>query len=167
MSFSSTSGIPARQPYGGGDSSSIVLSLDPGTREARKQHRTSPFQVGNPDLSHLELGFLRVIGRNKIPIVAADEIQLDCRDRRLDTLPDMAQRWRSTKSVGTIKEPRSNTSAEARLWNNLKAMTDKLPRHIARICMILNFEFQIMSKPSLRKHRDITELLAVCFDSTP
>jgi serine/threonine protein kinase len=31
----------------------------------------------------------------------------------------------------------------------------------------LNFELQIMSKPSLGKHRNITGLLAVCFDSIP
>jgi serine/threonine protein kinase len=113
---------------------------------------TRRFTPREPDLDHLELQFLRMVGRSKVPIAALDDIPLDSGgnsdtpDQYGATMEVHKGNWRGKGVV--VKYIRRNYVGEA----YRRAMVD------------LNFELQLMSKQSLRGHRNIPKLLAVCFD---
>jgi serine/threonine protein kinase len=101
------------------------------------------------DFDDVELQFLRVVGRNKVSIIPTEEIKLK----------------RSHEQV-----VRSGATAEVQQaeWKG-QCVVVKYLRHMGHIQDYsrnhydLNFEMQLLSKPSLRQHRNIPRLLGVTF----
>lgn len=110
------------------------------------------YTPGDVHLEDLELGFLRVVGRNRVPIASIDEIQFDTPDGQAGkpieggaTMEVHKASWKGQKVVVKYVHKSYTGQAYRRAFYNL------------------NFELQLMSKPSLRKQRNIPSLLAVCF----
>jgi serine/threonine protein kinase len=147
MSRSTVSNILASRPFGSDESSSRTLASETGKRPGRF---LPPSEL---DLGDFELKFLRVVGRYKVPIAAHDDIQLDCLDRESDT---------SARHGATMVVHKGS-------WKGQRVAVKYVRRsHIGeayrRAMVDLNHELALMTKPSLRGHRNITKLLAVCFD---
>lgn len=112
------------------------------------------FPVKSPELDHAELGLLRVVGRNKAPIVTAHDIQRDASDEQLDG---------SSRSGATME-------VHIGSWKGQRVAVKYIRRShhgesYRRAMVNRNFELQLMSKPSLRSHRNVTKLLAICFNT--
>ena len=115
----------------------------------------------------MELAFLSTVSRGKIPIATSKDIQLDCVDRHLDT----QSRHGATMQVhrGTWKGRKVAFKYILRGWfsdgSDSSESIDGGNRAYRQDMYDLNFEVQIMSKPTLRSHPNITQLLAVCFSN--
>lgn len=161
MSGSQSSGKPPLRPFAGSSSSKKVCpTAGPG------QKITPARRPLGPNLENLELSFLRVVGRNKIPIAKSEEIQLDYSNRENDTsiqygatMEVRRGTWKGQRVA--IKYIRTTSSSEQDEQSKAKALYD-----YRKSMFDLNFELQVMSKASLRRHRNIAGLLAVCFDTT-
>ncbi|KAH0563020.1 hypothetical protein GP486_002416 [Trichoglossum hirsutum] len=151
-SLSSSGYAPARQPYISPPSSSL-------------RRRLPAVNYMEPSLDHTELAFLRTVGRTRTPIAAPEDIQLNCVDRKLDTL----SRHGATMQVhrGTWKGRKVAFKYIRRAWFPDGSEPDAgTSAHAYRQDMYdLNFELEVMSKASLQEHPNITKLLAVCFDT--
>ncbi|GAB1319630.1 hypothetical protein MFIFM68171_09840 [Madurella fahalii] len=127
-----------------------AISLVGGTQRAASRRFFPP---PDPDLDHLELSFLRVVGRNGVPMAAADDIQLDT----------------SATEAGSLSQFGATMQVCKGTWNGQRVAVKHIRKdHVGdsykRALRQVNYELQLMSKPSLRRHRNITKLLAVCFD---
>ncbi len=111
------------------------------------------FPPPDPFLQDLELSFLRVVGRNGVPTAAADDIQLDTPGMESDDSSQFGATMRVYK--GTWSGHRVAVK-----FIRKDHVGDAYKRGLRQV----NHELQVMSKPSLRRHRNITKLLAVCFD---
>ncbi|KAF9459300.1 kinase-like domain-containing protein [Collybia nuda] len=129
------------------------------TIQSSSSFRYGPAPISKDD----ELGILRVVGRNNIPIVPLADIQLASTNWQTDaqTRSGLAMHvHRGTwggQSVA-LKRVRKHMFNEGGTHSQENAM-----RH-SRAILDLGFELQIMSKPSLRRHRNIITLLAITFD---
>jgi len=125
---------------------------DESSRDSGAQGKRKAYSYAEPKFEHVELGFLRVVGRNKVPIIALDEM-----------LPDFDGKSDGPCQYGaTMEVHRKN-------WKGKGVVVKYIRRtHVGeayrRAMADLNFELQLMSRPSLRDHRNIPKLLAVCFD---
>jgi len=124
------------------------------TASGKAQAARRLFPPPNPDLENLELRFLRVAGRNDVPVAAADDIQLD-------TTP--AEPESMSSQLGATAQVSKGT------WKGQRVAIKYIRRdHIGdpykRALRQMNHELQVMSKPSLSTHKNITKLLAICFD---
>jgi serine/threonine protein kinase/Fe-S cluster assembly iron-binding protein IscA len=166
MSSLSSRHIPARQLYLG-SSSSAPYPRGEGQAMLRIQNHSASVALEEMSLGDVELSFLRAIARTRTPIAAPEDIQLDCVDRSLDT----SSRHGATMQVhrGTWRGRKVAFKYIRRDWLPLESeQDDKASARAYRQDMYdLNFELQIMSKPSLREHPNITKLLAVCFGVPP
>lgn len=147
MSGSLSSFILASRPHCSDESS----PLNEASRGGKKTKRD--FSPNHPDQDHLELQFLRVVGKNKVPITVLDDIQLDCLDPKIDN----------------AAQPSATMEVHRGCWKGQRVAVKYIRRSYAgkayrRAMNDMNFELQLMSKSSLREHRNIPKLLAVCFD---
>ncbi|KAK6517421.1 hypothetical protein TWF281_004078 [Arthrobotrys megalospora] len=166
-SVSSSNSLPARRPYLQSESSSRTSFTEDRSRPLIPIRIRSPrINPWEPNLRDVEISFLRVVTKAKVPIATPGEIKLDCVDRRLDTL----SRHGATMQVhrGVWKDQRVAVKFIRRANYRIdgseesRAEATKLYR---RDMYDLNFELQIMSKKSLRSHPNITKLLGICFDA--
>jgi serine/threonine protein kinase len=154
---SSSSELGALPPYAGPTSSADLnaAEVERGLRPGQERPRRRTRQLGDPDLENVELRFLRVVGRNKVNIALSEDLTLDSPDDRRGinhgaTMEVYPGTWRGRrvavkylrKTLPTVQSPE---------FAYRRAMVDLL------------FELQIMSRPSLTRHPNITQLLAVCF----
>jgi serine/threonine protein kinase len=147
MSSSIAPKILASRLYDNDESSLLGMASEPGMGIKRR------FPPAEQDLDYVDVRFLRVVGRNKVPIAIHDDIQLDCLDRKNDT----------SAQPGAIMEVYKGS------WKGQRVAVKYIRRSCIgeayrRAMVDLSFELQIMSKSSLCEHRNITKLLAVCFD---
>jgi Protein kinase domain len=164
MSPLSSGYIPARQPYLGSSSTSTSRPGRESPAIPRRQ-RHFPAIITDMNLDNVEIIFLRTVARARIPIAVPEDIRLDCVDRSFDTL----SRHGATMQVhkGTWKGRKAAIKYIRRGWfPDEPEQDDKaLARAYRQDMYDLDFELQILSKPSLREHPNITQLLAVCFDA--
>ena len=157
MSSSGSSEVGALPPYYGPDSSTAleVSSSNSLKKPPPGQFRPTARPRGDQDLQNVELRFLRVVGRNKIPIATPEDLQLDRFDngrqaKHGTTMEIYPATWRGRRvAVKYIRRQLSSRQSQESAYR--RAMVD------------LNFEVQIMSRPSLKRQPNITQLLAVCF----
>lgn len=156
ISASESEGLPL-QPYQS-DRSSVSAGRN------ALAIRLSPIRTLSPS-SDIELRFLRVVGRNRVPIVQPADIRLD--------FPNSQNEF-STRNGFTMQVHRG-------WWGNQKVALKRIRRCLfderdeqaradaardhEQAMYDLNFELQIMSNKSLSKHRNISKLLAVSFDT--
>ena len=112
-----------------------------------------------------ELRFLRVVGRSRVPIVQLADIQFESADWHTDALTRSGLTmqvhrglWR-TQNVA-LKRIKKRVFDEQDEHSKANAMRD-----YGQAVLDQNYELQLMSKSSLRDHRNITKLLAVSFDT--
>jgi len=113
------------------------------------------FYARQQSTDHVELMFLRVVGRNRVPIAAIEDIP--------NTIDEEVQ---NAVPYGATMEVHKAT------WNKQGVVVKYIRRdYVGEACgramLDMNFELQLMSKGSLRKHRNIPKLIAVCFDTRP
>ncbi|KAH8589138.1 kinase-like domain-containing protein [Bisporella sp. PMI_857] len=131
---------------------SNVTSQDSGIGMGQGESTARRFGRGKPELDHLELQFLRVVGRNKVLIATLD-----------DTPLDFVGKSDTTHLYGATME------VHKRNWKGKGVVVKYIRRSYtgedySRAMVDLNFELQMMSKQSLHSHRNIPKLLAICFD---
>jgi serine/threonine protein kinase len=160
MSSSSSSEVGALQPYFGPDSSTAPEVAAP--KALRKpppgKFRPTARPQGDQDLLNVELRFLGVVGRNKIPIASPEDLQLDSLDDQRKT------NHGATMEVypGTWRDRRVAVKYLRRQWSSGQSQESAYRKAMVD----LNFELQIMSRPSLNTQPNITQLLAVCFQDS-
>lgn len=117
-----------------------------------------------PPSEDYEIGFLRVVGRNNVPIAPLSDIQFasadwqaDARTRSGLTMQVHRGTW-GTQNVA-LKRIKKHVFDESDAHSKVNAMRD-----YRQAMLDLSFELQIMSKSSLSKHRNIVTLLGITFD---
>jgi serine/threonine protein kinase len=118
-----------------------------------------------PQVTDHELGFLRVVGRNGVPIVRLSDIQFASADWKTDALTRSGLTMQvhggiwGTQNVA-LKRIKKRVYDEQDEHSKANAVQD-----YRQAMLDQSFELQIMSKSSLRNHRNIPKLLAVSFDT--
>jgi hypothetical protein len=155
----------ARKPFFGFSSTTTTSFVRNAPTLHRIQRYAPSVTFGEPNLDDVEVGFLRTVSLTGIPIAKSEEIQLDCVDRRLDTqarhgavMQIHRGMWRGQKAAFKyIRRGWFPDESERNDRSRERAYRQDLHD--------LSFELQILSKRSLRMHPNITQLLAVCFDT--
>lgn len=156
MSSSSSSEAGALRPYYGPDSSTgaSTVSSNALRRLPQRQFRPNLRPPQDQDLENVELRFLRVVGRNKIPIASPEDLRLDMREANHGATMEVYP--------GTWKDRRVAVKYIRRRWSGGQSQESAYRKAMVD----LNFEIQIMSKPSLKRQPNVTQLLAVTFQGS-
>ncbi|KAF9459301.1 kinase-like domain-containing protein [Collybia nuda] len=142
-----------------GDVSSIPATQTIALPPVRKR-----FVLPPPISEDRELAFLRIVGRNNVHIAPFADIQLTSPEWQNNTetrsglTMQVHQGTWNAQSVA-LKRIKRHVFDEGDAYSQANAM-----RNYHQAMVDQSFELQIMSKASLREHRNIVTLLAVTFD---